>query len=169
MAQIDVRKLGQVICPQCREVASHLISDHEYFECGNRDCALYEPYDSAASVWVAAPPLLNLTPHSITLVRDDKVWCRLAGSTLVARVREVVSHDIDATYDVGFPCIMKGFDATPDDIPLAPQTGVWLIVSALVAQAHPERSDLLFPDELVRDSAGKVIGCRRLAQAVHPL
>lgn len=42
--------------------------------------------------------------------------------------------------------------------------GVYYIVSALVKNALPERSDLLIPAEQVRDGAGMVIGCKSLGK-----
>lgn len=41
---------------------------------------------------------------------------------------------------------------------------VYLVVSMLVAQLLPDRVDLLFPDELVRDADGSIIGFRSLAR-----
>ena len=41
----------------------------------------------------------------------------------------------------------------------AQEAGIFLIVSRIVAAALPERRDLLFPDELLRDAAGRVVGC----------
>jgi hypothetical protein len=43
-----------------------------------------------------------------------------------------------------------------------PEDGTRYIVSALVAQAA-RRTDLLVPSDLIRDSEGRVIGCRRFA------
>ena len=48
------------------------------------------------------------------------------------------------------------------DLP-EPEKDVMLVVSRLVASACPDRSDLLVPGPLVRDSEGKVIGCRGLS------
>ena len=48
------------------------------------------------------------------------------------------------------------------DLP-EPEKDVMLIVSRLVASACPDRSDLLVPGPLVRDSEGEVIGCRGLS------
>ena len=48
------------------------------------------------------------------------------------------------------------------DLP-EPEKDVMLVVSRLVASACPDRSDLLEPGPLVRDSEGKVIGCRGLS------
>jgi len=42
----------------------------------------------------------------------------------------------------------------------APAEGVLLIVSALVADASPDRLDLVSPGELVRDDKGQPVGCK---------
>jgi hypothetical protein len=44
-----------------------------------------------------------------------------------------------------------------------PQEGTIYIVSALTAQAVPERKDVYITDDAVRDEQGRVIGCRALA------
>lgn len=38
------------------------------------------------------------------------------------------------------------------------------VVSRLVAEAVPERRDLVVPHGLVRDGQGRVVGCAQLAQ-----
>lgn len=40
-----------------------------------------------------------------------------------------------------------------------PKTGTFYIVSKMVAQACPEREDLIFPGTLVRDADDHVVGC----------
>ena len=49
----------------------------------------------------------------------------------------------------------------PTGLPPA-EDGVFLIVSGMVQSALPGRLDLVTPVELVRDSEGKVLGCRSL-------
>ncbi|MGH3567899.1 MAG: hypothetical protein ACRDRH_18095 [Pseudonocardia sp.] len=43
--------------------------------------------------------------------------------------------------------------------------GVLLIVPRVLAREVP-RADLLFPDEEIRDTHGRIVGCRRLARFV---
>jgi len=45
-----------------------------------------------------------------------------------------------------------------------PQPDTIFVVSALVAQAVPDREDVFFPDDIVRDANGNVIGCRALGK-----
>jgi hypothetical protein len=44
-----------------------------------------------------------------------------------------------------------------------PQPDTIFVVSALVAQAVPERQDVFFVDDAVRDEQGRIIGARALA------
>ncbi len=47
---------------------------------------------------------------------------------------------------------------------LPPQReGIYYIVSNLVAQANPDRRDLLIVDDTVRDEQGRIIGCKSLS------
>jgi ADP-ribose pyrophosphatase len=49
-----------------------------------------------------------------------------------------------------------------------PATDTWYIVSTPVAQAHPDRTDLLVPYGHVRDLHGNVIGSRGFARPTNP-
>ena len=51
----------------------------------------------------------------------------------------------------------------PGSLP-GPVDGVWHVVSQLVVNAMPDREDLLFPVDLVRDAEGNIMGCRALAR-----
>lgn len=42
--------------------------------------------------------------------------------------------------------------------------GVYLIVSQLVKNAAPERTDLLVPAEVYRDESGNIVGCKSLGR-----
>lgn len=45
----------------------------------------------------------------------------------------------------------------------APCPGTLYVTSRVVAEHHPERTDLVWPDDLQRDAAGQVTSARRLA------
>lgn len=47
-----------------------------------------------------------------------------------------------------------------------PQPGLWFVVALVVALANPARTDLLVPDEAVRNLDGSMIGCRALGFSV---
>lgn len=107
--------------------------------------------------------IINLTPHSVTVMplEGDPVTFEAAGQ--VARVGEVVtgSRTIDTengpieVHDVYYTDVLLGL---PD-----PQPGVTYLVSR-VAAAASDRADLLFPYAELRDDEGQIIGCRALGR-----
>lgn len=93
---------------------------------------------------------VNLTPHPVnidglTFESEGRAWCD-EHSHLVPGADVLL---IRRTYGAvtGLP---------------EPQPGVMYIVSAIVRQRLPERTDLATPVRLVRDGQGGVIGCRAL-------
>jgi hypothetical protein len=60
---------------------------------------------------------------------------------------------------VGLPIpVVRATMEPPIDLPDR-REGVILIVSALIAEACPDRDDLLYPGAAVRDAEGRVVGC----------
>ena len=49
----------------------------------------------------------------------------------------------------------------------SPVDGVIFIVSALVANAYPERTDFVMVENTVRDDNGRIIGCTSFAAATN--
>ena len=100
--------------------------------------------------------IINLTPHTITLISEDGGKKEYPPSGKVARVKteDVVVGRVD-----GFP-INKGKPVEVIDLP-GRKEGVCYIVSLAVLQ-HCKREDLIAPDtaRAVRDSDGKIIGVR---------
>lgn len=121
----------------------------------------------------------NLTPHSISVYRAEDIEPAGAGSYRLrededaltpipamilqesgkvarAQVREENLGELG-----GIPVFRMEYGA-PEDLP-APMPGKYLVVSALTAQAAArsgrDTSDLLIPAHMVRDAAGKIIGC----------
>jgi hypothetical protein len=102
---------------------------------------------------------VNLTPHSITFVDDvGNTVLTVEPSGQIARcsvTREKIG-DIN-----GIPVNKSRFGKV-ENLP-EPQEGTIFIVSALAAQAVPERKDVYITDDAVRDEQGRIIGCRALA------
>jgi hypothetical protein len=107
--------------------------------------------------------LRNLTPHSVTIITDT-------GSVYLPP-EPGIRPWVDETHTDAEPVFV---DAVPVptvrvvggaavDLP-EPVPGTLLIVSRVIAEACPDRTDLLVPYDLVRDEAGQVVGCRRLAR-----
>ena len=93
----------------------------------------------------------NLTPHEIHIGR------KIPASGQVARVS--VSYEDAGSFD-GVPLVV-GHYGQATDLP-GVEAGTLLIVSAMVRTACPGRRDLASPAQMVRDDAGRIIGCGSL-------
>jgi len=109
--------------------------------------------------------LRNLTPHPITFVNEQgNVLAELPVEEGTAIPRCTTSnickgsYPVTAEYEVPVTRSMFGVVL---DLP-AEKSDVVLIVSRMVAEASSNRADLLFPNQLVRDETGRIIGCLSL-------
>lgn len=100
--------------------------------------------------------IFNLTPHAINLLTDPPLTISPSGEVARCEVHREVVGCLE-----GIPVNRTRFGQV-EGLP-APRPGVAYIVSALVAQACPERTDVFVPDETVRDDQGRIIGCKALA------
>lgn len=101
----------------------------------------------------------NLTPHDI-VVGGKEIW-RAAQAARVVVEEEL---DVQLSHVVGFDCYRRQTIAIEN---LPPEEGgVYLIVSAMVRAACPDRKDLLSPGtgkgSVVRDAEGKIVGVNDL-------
>jgi len=101
--------------------------------------------------------LLNLTPHPVTIFRDNAEPEVLPPFGFYSRVSEEFTPAGELN---GIP-LFKGKFGQTNFLP-PPQSNVYLIVSKIVRQAHPERLDLLSPGEPVYNEKKEIIGCRTL-------
>jgi len=106
--------------------------------------------------------LINLTPHPVKIVDVEGNVVReiLPESTPLRLVEEVVLIGEIG----GIPFVRKSLKTETEQL-LPHLNGTYYIVSLPVAQAM-KRTDLLVPDDLVRDKSGQVVGARRLATLV---
>ncbi len=104
----------------------------------------------------------NLTPHRLNLISPDGE-SDFDPDGLCPRV--AMSFVQSGTIDIDGVAIPTG-RTEPGEIVDLPdeEEGTLLVVSRVVAAAAPDRADLVFPDDLVRDDAGRVIGARRLSR-----
>ena len=107
---------------------------------------------------VALPVFVNCTPHAINLIDVN-------GNVTTLPKGEVVPRLTQATLQVneinGISITETTFGDTRD-LP-TPVAGTYFIVSRMILEANKDRNDLLVPNELVRDEAGQIIGCKSLA------
>ena len=104
----------------------------------------------------------NLTPHAIHIVSDNGDVTTINPSGIIARVssRTVTIGEI-ITDSVVIPMTATEFGEV-ENLP-EPEEGVIFVVSSLVA-SRVHRSDVFIPNESVRDSEGRIIGCKSLGR-----
>ena len=118
---------------------------------------------------------INLTPHDVVLDLGGGETLRIPAAGVVPRL--LLSEGRQEHLRVADP-------ARPDDetavrdVPLAvgaawlgidpplpdPRPGTVYVTSRVVAEHFPERADLVWPDDLIRDADGQVVAARRLAK-----
>lgn len=107
--------------------------------------------------------IINMTPHALNIIDGNGAVALTIPSSGVARAAQKREHIADLTVDgVSIPVSKSTYGAV-EDLP-APVDGVIYVVSALTAQACPDRADVFITDDPVRDEAGRIIGCRGLAR-----
>lgn len=104
--------------------------------------------------------IVNLTPHAVTFyAQDGKTIINTIPSSGIARTVQTRKPINNIN---GIPVSKTGYGAVeglPDK-----QDNTIYIVSVLTAQAAKGRDDLYIVDDLVRDDAGCILGCKALAQ-----
>ena len=102
--------------------------------------------------------LINLTPHTITIIKDDEeIKLESKGLARVNTTTEVVD-----TVN-GIPVNVVKFGSVTG-LP-SQQKDTMYIVSRIVAEAvKDERDDILIVDKTVRDGNGQIIGCTAFAK-----
>jgi hypothetical protein len=108
--------------------------------------------------------IVNLTPHALCLMPGgpDEPTVTIPPSGQVARCAvDRVQVDAVAVDGITVPVNQTRFGEV-SDLP-DPQPSTIYVVSALVAQAVPDRQDVFIVDDAVRDDQGRIIGARALA------
>lgn len=105
--------------------------------------------------------LRNLTPHALSLLAQDGSAVALPPSGVVAR-RAVLRRTAEEV--AGLPVAVEALGPV-EGLP-APEDGVIYVISRLVAEAVPHRTDVLAPGEPVRDDGGRIIGARGLCRVL---
>ena len=103
--------------------------------------------------------IINMTPHDVVVIcegKENKIF-KSEGSIRLHEKRELCTtvNEININFTEFQACVT---------LPLV-QRNTFYVVSRAVAEAYPERHDFIFPDEIVRDSSGKIIGCKSFAVA----
>ena len=108
--------------------------------------------------------IVNLTPHALNLMPEgpDGPTVTIPPSGQVARCFTTrMQVDTITVNGISVPVNQTRFGEV-SDLP-DPQPDTIYIVSAVVAQAVPDRPDVFIVDDAVRDEQGRIIGARALA------
>lgn len=98
----------------------------------------------------------NLTPHPIHVVNAEGAVLKTFESDGLVRLKATT---VSAGFTVnGVPVTQTEFGEAVG-LPTF-QEDTFLIVSQLVKSALSDRTDLVVPAEVVRDTTGNIIGCR---------
>ena len=103
--------------------------------------------------------LVNLTPHAIDVMGTDNVVRTIPASGMVCRL----TTSTELVDVVGGLRITKTVFGEPSGLP-EEKEGTYYLVSQLIKNALPARSDLLVPAEVLRDNQGKILYCQSLGQ-----
>jgi len=107
--------------------------------------------------------IVNLTPHEVKVLDDDDNVIATFPSVGVARARQ---HDVPAGEIESIPVVKTEFGEV-SGLP-EPTGGVVFIVSRITVEAAQAQGrstdDLLVTSGAVRDSQGRIVGCRAFAR-----
>lgn len=101
--------------------------------------------------------ILNCTPHNLRII-TPKGTITLPKSEIQIRV-DITEKEWGEINEIPIMISKKGqTTGLPEYDP-----NVLLVVSQVVKDANPSRSDLLHPHLLVRDEDGQIVGCKSLS------
>jgi hypothetical protein len=108
----------------------------------------------------------NLTPHEVTLCIDGGQNITYPVDGPPPRVTTIENTDgflHDDVNDLDVEVVVRSLSSTVTDLP-APKPGVILIVSRMTCEAKSQRTDLVYPEGIVRSPDNTPIGCRKFGR-----
>lgn len=110
--------------------------------------------------------IINLTPHDITILDEYNREVAVLPGTVADKCASVYLENVNETEINGVPVFDREIQKLVN-LP-EPEPNVYYVVSAITERCLPEyRPDILTVCKQVRDSYGRVIGCRGLAHMVR--
>lgn len=104
--------------------------------------------------------IINLTPHPVNLINLDGTITTFPVSGEVARINVNLQKYRDIFVNEKKVILYKKEFGMPSYVPPNEMPDVYYIVSSIYQNALSYRTDLLIPDEIVRDEDGNIIGCK---------
>lgn len=117
--------------------------------------------------WLMATlKLVNLTPHPVQIVGLDKKVTILPACPTPVRLHEHAERVKILDYQ-GAEITISAVEYTHAyNLPRELKDTLY-VVSQMVAQAYPERDDLVFPYDIVRNEDGSIFACRQLGRWIE--
>lgn len=110
--------------------------------------------------------LINLTPHPVQIIGVDKEVTILPACHTPARLNEQATPVKTLDYQGAIITISAVEYTHAYDLPGTLKNTLY-VVSQMVAQAYPDRDDLLFPYDIVRNEDGSIFACRQLGRWIE--
>lgn len=104
--------------------------------------------------------LINLTPHTVNIVTSTGEPVVTLPSEGLVRCSQI---DVPTGTVAGITITSTTYGEVEGLPEPAPNT--YYIVSRLVLTACPDRTDLLVPNQVVRNEHGQIVGCQSLANS----
>lgn len=114
----------------------------------------------------APPRLYNLTPHDIVLQLPNGTCRILERSERPTRLLYDHHFSEDLRIDDGEVPLFDLDNIRSGELPPR-QSGVFFVVSVIVAASNKDRDDLLIVHDEIRDHSGRVTACKALARFVE--
>lgn len=116
--------------------------------------------------------IVNLTPHELNIYAAGQLIASIPASGNIARVEEVdmprepILIPTQSGEFLPIPISIREYGKSTN-LP-SPNGITYYYVSAMVAQANPTRTDLLYAGKLIRNEKGQIVGVESFASAFNP-
>jgi hypothetical protein len=111
--------------------------------------------------------IVNLTPHALRITTEEGRTVEVPTSGTIARVKIARWAVRDVVIDAVRVPICTAVKGEVYDLPPS-REGTLFVVSRLVADSAPDRTDLVVPDDMLRDEAGRTSGFRVFSATASP-
>jgi hypothetical protein len=101
--------------------------------------------------------VVNLTPHNVNVINDDGTTTYPPSGTVARVTTQSVRVGLLGDGTPLFRTLYGEVEGLPE-----PTEGTVYLVSSLVRNRVPNRTDVFSPFQLVRDENGNTVGCRGL-------
>jgi hypothetical protein len=104
--------------------------------------------------------IVNCTPHTINIKREDDSFLKVPPSGTIARVssKQSIAERLN-----GFVVYNTKFGEV-ENLPDPEEGTIYLVSRVLLTSLNGSRSDCFSPGNLLRDEKGQPIGCQGLSQ-----